>query len=185
VTALRHFRPLVPLLFFGLLLAACATPAKKEAAKTVLDEQGVHALVILAQYLFPPHWDETVQVSVARRMLPLEYHGSTDSEKTLIQSKVSFNTGALQKLLADTRRTTPSFQTIPDIEGAFGKDSHHVVDPASARRQLAWWQPGRQKNAAYYFWTRSAADRPTTRVWLQVSDGAENAKTVYVRIEAE
>lgn len=168
-----------------LVASGCAGSHKQRERTTTIDQDGVRVLAILAQYLFPPTWEEATQVSIARRMLPLEYHGDTYMGKTLIQSKVSFDKGALQKLLVDTKRTTPSFTSTTDFDHAFGKESHSTGEGIGAGRQLSWWEPGKHKDATYYFWGHRFKDRPQSRVWLQVSEGKKGTETVYIRIESE
>lgn len=169
-----------------LLFTSCGTPGKKEKphAKSI-DRQGLQAVAILAGYLFPRGWDEKLGVSMARRMFPLEYHGNAFMGKTLIQSKVEFDGGALNRLLADVQKTTPTFTSNADMDHPFGKDSHQTIDEKGSKRQLDWWKPAKHKDAKYYFWSTNYPNEPTTRIWLQVSDEKHNAKQVYVRIESE
>lgn len=166
------------------LLTACSTPAKGKESNS-LNKQGLRALAVLTQYLFPPEWNESLGVSVARRMFPLEYHGNASGGKTLIQSKIEFDTGALHRLLTDVRQLTPSFTAGTDLEQTFGKNSNKTVDDSGAVRQLSWWKPGDHKERAYYFWRNERPGQPPSRIWLQASDGKKGTKTVYVRIEAE
>lgn len=180
----HHYRVSVVVAVCGLFLAACSTPAKEKESKS-LTKQGLRALAVMTQYLFPPEWDESLGVSVARRMFPLEYHGNASGGKTLIQSKIEFDAGALHRLLTDVRRLTPSFTSGTELEQTFGKDSHRTVDDSGAVRQLSWWKPGDHKERAWYYWRNDRAGQPPSRVWLQASDGKKGTKTVYVRIESD
>lgn len=180
-------RNLAALAACGIILASCATPTphKKKQEHKALNQQGLKALAILAMYLFPPDWDEAMGLSVAHRMLPLEYHGNAYQGKKLIQSKVEFDGGALQKLLNDIQKTTPSFTTSTDPEHPFGKDSDNTLDERGKVRELRWWRPDKHKNPTYYFWMTEHPNEPVTRIWLQSTDDKKGTKTVYVRIESE
>jgi len=174
---------LIAALACGVFLSACETSgSKKRDDERTIDRQGLRAIAILGGYLFPRGWEESMQVSVARRMFPLEYHGNEHSGQTLIQSKIEFDAGALQRLLTDVQRTTASFTSSTDAGHPFGKDSKNGA--GNTAPALKWWKPGKHKNAKYYYWSTARPNEPTTRVWLQVTDEKRNVKLVYVRIES-
>lgn len=170
----------------GLALAACETSGlKKRASDRTIDRQGIQAIAVLGGYLFPRGWDEAMQVSVARRMFPLEYHGNQSGGKVLIQSKVEFDTGALQRLLSDVQRTTRTFTTSAGADHPFSKEARQTESGGAANRPLDWWKPDKHKDPKFYFWRTNRPGEPATRVWLQVTDDKRNVKLVFIRIESE
>lgn len=174
--------PLLALLVAGTLVAGCATQ-RDDGGERYLDRKGAQVLSVLGTYLFPPTWDESTKVRIARGMYPLEYHGNTTMGKTLIQSLIMMEDQALATLLADVRKHTSSFRKTEDIEHAFGVDSDNSFDEQGLRRQLSWWRPDEHPDASYYAWGNTVP--PRKRVWLQVSDEQYGEKRVYIRIEME
>lgn len=167
----------------GALLPACESTGRKSkpAAKT-LDRQGVQTVAVLAHYLFPRGWDEAMQVSMARRMYPLEYHGNAHQGRVLIQSKVEFDAAALQRLLADAQKVAPDFRAGASDRDTFDKGGS---GESGVMRQLSWWKPARQKDAKYYFWSTNWAGEPEARIWLQVSDADKGKRLVYIQLESD
>lgn len=160
-------------------LSACETAqTKSRPTARVIDRQGLQTVAVLSEYLFPPGWGEPTRLSIARRMYPLEYHGNESGGKTLIHSRVEFDAGALRLLLADIKRTTPSFTSTDDLETPAG-------DGGPGGRALHWWKPGKRADVTRYFWRTDGPNSTVTRIWLQAADQKRNVKEVYVRIEAE
>ena len=169
-----------------LALTACETPGKRKRSDTkTIDRQGVKTIAVLAHYLFPVQWDEAMQVAMARRMYPLEYHGSANRGRAKIQAKAEFDGGALQQLLVDVRKSTKTFAASAAPDETFRKDAPLAELEDGIMVPLTWWKPSKQKNAAYYSWVAERPGEAPARVWLQVADGKKNIKTVYVRIESE
>jgi len=185
-----HMSRILPFLALAcaccLALTACETPGKrkKSDAKTI-DRQGVKTIGVLAHYLFPPQWDEAMQVSMARRMYPLEYHGSANRGRAKIQAKTEFDGGALQRLLSDVKKSNKTFAASATLDESFAKDSPLAELEDGFMVPLTWWKPSKQKNAYYYTWVAERPGEVPARVWLQVADGKKSIKTVYVRIDSE
>ena len=126
-----------------------------------------------------------MQVAMARRMYPLEYHGNEDQGKVLIQSKVEFDAGALQRLLMDVNKVATSFQSGESDGRAAGQESDELEGDSRMRRQLSWWKPARHKDSRRYHWTTNWPGEPEARIWLHVSDAGKGKALVYIRIESE
>jgi len=167
------------------LLVGCAHDGQK--SDKPLSPRGVDAATILGRLLSPMTWDETRRARLTKTILPLEYHGASGAEKTLIHAKLAIDGGELHDLIAEHKRSTPDFATDIDANHVFGPNSNKTLssDGSGASHLLSWWKPGDLKKCHHYCWTLHPEGKRVTRIWLQDVGHEKGKRVLYAHIESK